>query len=51
MTARKPDRWRIFKCQCAPECRTWWVGVPGHMAINDFPTGADAIAAFARGYR
>ena len=51
VSARKPARWRIFKCHCAPECGSWWIGQRQCIALNEFRTGAEALAAFARGER
>lgn len=46
-----PTRWRIFKCHCDDRCGSWWIGKLGSVAVAEFHSGAEALAAFARGDR
>lgn len=45
----KAARWRIFKCHCGDTCGSWWIGKVGSIAVAEFHSGAEALAAFARG--
>lgn len=50
--ARNAARWRIFKCHCSNDrCGSWWIGEEGCIAVEEFHSGAEALAAFARGGR
>lgn len=49
--ASNAARWRIFKRQCTVRCGSWWIGKQGSVAIEEFQSGAEALAVFARGGR
>lgn len=51
MSNNRFAKWRIFKCYCFPGCSSWFIERRGLLAVEEFPSGAEAIDAFARGGR